>query len=75
MQLLNFAIMPAHLQIPTAAGISFGWTVVLSMMRGSTTQAHVEQIQAATADEQVRPCALNRWHVHAPRALTADLSA
>lgn len=35
MQLLNFAIMPAHLQIPTAAGISFVWTVILSMMRGA----------------------------------------
>ena len=34
MQLLNFAMMPAHLQIPTAAGISFVWTIILSMMRG-----------------------------------------
>ena len=42
-QLLNFAIMPAHLQIPTAAGISFVWTIILSMMRGSTESEGEEE--------------------------------
>ena len=30
----NFAVMPMHLRIPFTAGISLGWTCVLSAMRG-----------------------------------------
>ena len=41
-QLLNFAIMPNHLQIPTAAAISFVWTIILSMMRGKMDDCEQE---------------------------------
>ena len=33
-QLVNFAFVPRHLRIPMVAGVSFGWTVILSVMQG-----------------------------------------
>lgn len=66
MQLLNFAIMPAHLQIPTAAGISFGWTVILSMMRGATTQKHTEELDPAEHGSVVRLACCSRTMLSSP---------
>ncbi|GBF93159.1 hypothetical protein Rsub_05890 [Raphidocelis subcapitata] len=34
-QLVNFALVPRHLRIPYVAGVSFLWTVVISVMRGA----------------------------------------
>lgn len=34
-QLVNFAFVPRHLRIPFVALVSFGWTVVMSVMRGA----------------------------------------
>ncbi|KAJ9524495.1 hypothetical protein QJQ45_019552 [Haematococcus lacustris] len=34
-QLVNFAYVPQHLRIPFVAGVSFAWTVIISVMRGS----------------------------------------
>jgi protein Mpv17 len=34
LQLINFAFVPRHMRIPAVAGISFGWTVILSVMQG-----------------------------------------
>jgi tagatose-1,6-bisphosphate aldolase non-catalytic subunit AgaZ/GatZ len=59
-QLVNFSVVPAHLQIPFCAGVSFIWTVILSMMRGSDTGAvrkdakveqHVAQLGKVAATE------------------------
>lgn len=33
-QVINFAFVPRHLRIPYVAGVSFLWTVVLSVMQG-----------------------------------------
>lgn len=33
-QLINFAFVPRHLRIPYVAAVSFGWTVILSVMQG-----------------------------------------
>jgi hypothetical protein len=33
-QIVNFGLVPMHFRIPFAAGISFGWTVILSVMQG-----------------------------------------
>jgi hypothetical protein len=65
-QLLNFAIMPLHLQIPTAAGISFVWTVILSMMRGAMgKKRQYEHLENIETDEHVCPhrCVLAPYHV------------
>lgn len=43
MQLVNFSVVPTYLQIPFCAGVSFVWTVILSMMRGSDTGAAVTE--------------------------------
>ena len=33
-QFVNFAFVPRHLRIPYVAAVSFGWTVILSVMQG-----------------------------------------
>lgn len=33
-QMINFAFVPRHLRIPYVAAVSFGWTVILSVMQG-----------------------------------------
>lgn len=33
-QLINFAFVPRHFRVPYAAGVSFGWTIILSVMQG-----------------------------------------
>jgi hypothetical protein len=50
-QLINFSIVPLHLQVPFAAGISAVWTVILSMMRGSCEE---EEDPASSDDNSVR---------------------
>lgn len=34
-QMVNFTVVPLHLRIPFVAGVSFAWTVVISVMRGA----------------------------------------
>jgi hypothetical protein len=34
--IFNFSVCPAHLRVPFIAGVSFFWTMVLSIMRGKT---------------------------------------
>jgi len=51
-QLINFAFVPRHLRIPYVAAVSFGWTVILSVMQGKFDAAKVPPqpaIQAAAA--------------------------
>ncbi len=35
-QLINFAFVPRHLRVPYVAAVSFGWTVILSVMQVRT---------------------------------------
>lgn len=37
-QLVNFAFVPRHLRVPYVAAVSFGWTVILSVMQVSPGQ-------------------------------------
>lgn len=57
-QLVNFALVPQHLRIPYVAGVSFGWTVVLSAMRGAL-QGAAEHTAAATTTATAAAAA--RW--------------
>ena len=52
LQLVNFSIVPIHLQVPYCAAVSFVWTIILSCMRGADTGA-VEETQAVEATVQV----------------------
>lgn len=61
LQLLNFSIVPLHLQVPFAAGISAVWTVILSMMRGSCDD-DAEAAVAADDAAAVRPRVLDWSH-------------
>ncbi|KAL4428327.1 hypothetical protein ABPG75_002416 [Micractinium tetrahymenae] len=38
-QFVNFAFVPRHLRIPYVAAVSFGWTVILSVMQGKFDEA------------------------------------
>lgn len=35
-QMANFMFVPLHMRMPFIASVSFGWTIILSMMRGGT---------------------------------------
>ena len=39
LQLINFAFVPRHLRVPYVAGVSFGWTMILSVMQGKFDKA------------------------------------
>ncbi len=45
-QLVNFSVVPLHLRIPFVAGVSFAWTVILSVLRGALAPA--QELVAAT---------------------------
>ena len=34
MQFINFSVMPVHMRVPFAAGVSFVWSCILSALRG-----------------------------------------
>eukprot|EP00892_Ulva_mutabilis_P003305 jgi/Ulvmu1/1346/UM011_0074.1 len=62
-QLVNFSVVPAYLQIPFCAGVSFVWTVILSMMRGSDTGAAAkedEEVLVAAAAVDPQPAAADK---------------
>jgi len=40
-QMFNFTFVPLHLRMPFIASVSFGWTVILSMMRGGSKHENV----------------------------------
>lgn len=44
-QMVNFTVVPLHLRIPFVAAVSFAWTVIISVMRG--TLDHKEHTQEA----------------------------
>ncbi|PNW87251.1 hypothetical protein CHLRE_02g115150v5 [Chlamydomonas reinhardtii] len=46
-QMVNFTVVPLHLRIPFVAGVSFAWTVVISVMRGAMDKAPPSKEEAA----------------------------
>lgn len=51
-QAINFSIVPLHLRVPFAAGVSFVWSCVLSALRGDM-QARDEELEVAVAETAV----------------------
>lgn len=45
-QLVNFAFVPRHLRVPYVAGVSFIWTVILSVMQGQFDAVKEERVEA-----------------------------
>lgn len=41
-QAINFSVVPVHLRVPFAAGVSFVWSCVLSALRGDMKPLHDE---------------------------------
>ncbi|KAF6260930.1 hypothetical protein COO60DRAFT_1504019 [Scenedesmus sp. NREL 46B-D3] len=48
-QMVNFSVVPRHLRIPFVAGVSFAWTVVISVMRGALDSGKVAAAAPTTA--------------------------
>eukprot|EP00887_Chlorella_sp_A99_P004985 scaffold4.g4985.t1 len=46
-QIVNFGVVPRHLRIPYVAAVSFGWTVIYSVMQGKFDAAAHKQLPAA----------------------------
>eukprot|EP00889_Picochlorum_renovo_P005844 jgi/Picre1/32874/NNA_008203.t1 len=43
LQLINFAFVPRHMRVPYVAGVSFGWTMILSVMQGKFDDAKAKK--------------------------------
>jgi hypothetical protein len=50
-QLINFSFVPRHMRIPYVAAVSFGWTVILSVMQGKfdAARSSARAVPAAAA--------------------------
>lgn len=52
LQLINFAVVPRHMRVPYVAAVSFGWTMILSVMQGKfdakRTEDAAERVQMAS---------------------------
>lgn len=56
-QFVNFAFVPRHLRIPYVAAVSFGWTVILSVMQGKFDAAIQQRKIVAGAGAPATPAA------------------
>mmetsp|Transcript_37826 Transcript_37826/g.52527 ORF Transcript_37826/g.52527 Transcript_37826/m.52527 type:complete len:238 (+) Transcript_37826:146-859(+) len=58
-QIVNFGLVPMHFRIPFVAGVSFGWTVILSVMQGAFDRtrekptAQIEEIDDKKTGSQI----------------------
>lgn len=52
-QLVNFSVVPRHLRIPFVAGVSFAWTVIISVMRGALDDSTATAPTTAQIEEAV----------------------
>jgi len=41
MQAINFSVVPVHMRVPFAAGVSFVWSCILSAIRGDITKNQI----------------------------------
>jgi hypothetical protein len=57
-QLINFAFVPRHLRLPYVAAVSFGWTVILSVMQGKFDAAAQQQQEATASKSPALPSSL-----------------
>ncbi|PRW44428.1 peroxisomal membrane family [Chlorella sorokiniana] len=72
-QFVNFAFVPRHLRIPYVAAVSFGWTVILSVMQGKFDDAIAAQkkMGAATGNAAAMQAAVAAEAVAAATAAPA----
>lgn len=49
LQLINFAFVPRHMRVPYVAAVSFGWTMILSVMQGKFDDAKTKKDQELAA--------------------------
>jgi protein Mpv17 len=52
-QSINFSIVPIHLRVPFAAGVSFVWSCILSALRGNMTEPNSEANVNSVPPKQV----------------------
>ena len=52
-QLINFSVVPVHMRVPFAAGVSFVWSCVFSALRGDMKQVKCDTPVAASATASV----------------------
>ena len=55
MQFINFSLCPVHMRVPFAAGVSFVWSCVLSVLRGEMKPLQSDQkvaVQGQCCGEQ-----------------------
>jgi hypothetical protein len=53
LQLINFAFVPRHMRVPYVAGVSFGWTMILSVMQGKFDKAASDEKEKVMASKQL----------------------
>jgi len=53
LQLINFAFVPRHMRVPYVAGVSFGWTMILSVMQGKFDKAARDGKDTVTASKEL----------------------
>lgn len=75
LQFINFAFVPRHLRIPYVAGVSFGWTVILSVMQGKFDAA--KQLKNHPQHQHQHTAMLNHEVLasHPPQAPPVDGAA
>lgn len=72
-QLINFGVVPMHFRIPYVAGVSFLWTVILSVMQGNAACAIAIPAAAATRPSLV-PSSSRGYLCCAPKPHSGMLS-
>lgn len=66
-QLVNFAFVPRHLRVPYVAGVSFIWTVILSVMQGkfdALKEGREEALKDHAAETIVAPISVRGVELH-----------
>ena len=55
LQLINFAFVPRHMRVPYVAGVSFGWTMILSVMQGKfdAAAAAAKDVSKSTSESMI----------------------
>ena len=47
MQAINFSVVPVHMRVPFAAGVSFVWSCILSALRGDMKPIERREVAVA----------------------------
>jgi len=79
LQLINFAFVPRHLRVPYVAAVSFGWTIILSVMQGkfdaAKQNAETNQLQNGLASSSISDKSIPRMSIAAAQAIEVAKAA